>query len=244
MNSNKANRKGLKVVTAGTIFTTAMLALSTYAPSVTMAQAGQIPLNSKQPVTITLLTPNYYPSTKGAPRVGAPVGQVAINAIIAGYEVLHPNVKIVDITPPPWGALSSWVMSHAANGTLPDILENGAGYFTATEDPSELMDLTPYLNQPSPYNHSAKTWADTFLPGLLTQTNSSFLGPQYEIATDWYIIHALYYNATLLHKLHLSAPTTVAQLLSDLKVIKAREPLSGNAPLIPGMKRWPLLTRY
>ena len=133
-------------------------------------------------------------------------------------------MKIVDITPPSWGALSSWVLSHAANGSLPDILENGAGYFTTTEDPSELINLAPYLNQPSPYNHTAKTWAGTFRNGLLQETNSSFLGPEYEIATDWYVIHALFYNASLLQRLHLTPPQTVAQLLTDLKVIKTKDP--------------------
>lgn len=195
------------------------------APTVGMTAAAALhraPASGKK-ITVTLLTPNYYPSTKTHPRVGAPVGQVAISHIIAAYEKLHPNVRIDDITPPPWSALKSWVSSHAANHSLPDILENGAGYFTVPELSSELVNLTPYLNKPNPYNHSAKTWAGTFIPGLLERTNENFLGPEYEIATDWYIIHALWYNATILNRLHLKPPQTVAQLMTDLKVIKAKD---------------------
>ena len=74
---------------------------------------------------------------------------------------------------------------------------------------------------------------DTFIPGLLAETNANFLGPQYEIATDWYIIHSLWYNKTLLNRLHLPVPSTVAQLFNDLKVIKAKDhaviPIEGQS---------------
>ncbi|MCY0900268.1 MAG: ABC transporter substrate-binding protein [Firmicutes bacterium] len=183
----------------------------------------RVAASSGKKIVITLLTPNYYPSTKKNPRVGAPVGQVDIKYIIADYEKLHPNVVIDDITPPPWSALSSWVASHAADNDLPDILENGPGYFTTTEDPSELVNLGPYLKQKNPYNPSKPSWADTFIPGLLDEANAN-LPAEYVVPTDWYIIHALWYNATVLNKLHLSPPKTVAQLFSDLKVIKAKDP--------------------
>lgn len=223
-----------KAMTLG-VSTAALLALPAvgFAAKAPAAMPSQIGLGSKQHVTLTLLTPNYYPSTKLHPRVGAPVGQVAISHIIASYEKLHPNVKIIDITPPPWGALTQWVTGHAANNSLPDILENGAGYFTVPEDSSELVNLSPYLRQKNPYNAKAKAWAGTFIPGLLAETNANFLGPQYEIATDWYIIHSLWYNKTLLNRLHLPVPSTVAQLFNDLKVIKAKDhaviPIEGQS---------------
>jgi len=221
-NKTKASWKVLTMgIGAAALMALPAMGFTSKAPAATTSQIG---LNSKQHVTITLLTPNYYPSTKLHPRVGAPVGQVAISSIIANYEKLHPNVRVVDITPPPWGALTEWVTSHAADHSLPDILENGAGYFTVDEDSSELVDLAPYLNKKNPYNSSAKTWASSFVPGLLDETNANFLGPEYEIATDWYIIHSLWYNQTILTKLHLKAPSTVAQLLADLKVIKAKDP--------------------
>lgn len=229
----KESRVNWKVMTIG-VGSAMLLAMPAMGFTAKPAATGsQIPLTSKQHVTITLLTPNYYPSTKLHPRVGAPVGQDAIASIIASYERIHPNVKVIDIVPPPWSALTSWVTSHASNHSLPDILENGAGYFTVPEDASELVNLTPYLNRPNPYNKTAKTWAGTFTPGLLAQTNSKFLGPEYEIATDWYIIHAMFYNQSLLTRLHLKAPQTVAELLSDLKVIKAKDhavtPIEGQS---------------
>ncbi len=224
MNQAKGRQPSWKVIGLG-MSSAVLMAMPTLGFTARHASMpAQLPLNTKQHVRITLLTPNYYPSTKAHPRVGAPVGQIAISRIIASYEHLHPNVTVVDINPPPWSALTSWVTSHAANGSLPDILENGGGYFTVPEDASELVNLTPYLNRPSPYNHSAKTWAGTFRTGLLAETNNKFLGPEYEISTDWYIIHALWYNQTLLSRLHLTPPKTVAQLLSDLKVIKAKDP--------------------
>lgn len=178
---------------------------------------------SGKKITVTLLTPNYYPSTKKHPRVGVPVGQVDIRNIIADYEKLHPNVVIDDITPPPWSALNSWVTSHAADHSLPDILEGGFGYFTPAEDPSEFVNLSGYLSKPNPDNKSASSWAGTFIPGLLDRVNANVSG-EYGVPVDWYVIHTLWYNKTLLQQLHLQPPKTVAELLQDLKVIKAKDP--------------------
>lgn len=126
----------------------------------------------------------------------------AFDEAIKGYEKLHPNVRINQI-PVPVRSYAAWVRTQLAGETAPDI----TGLLTLDEDfiSRNFIPLTPWLDQPNPYNArtdlAAVPWRDTFIDGLtamsnLTPTSGEICGVSLQLNSL-----RLFYNRELLREI-------------------------------------------
>lgn len=145
---------------------------------------------------------------------------------IKAYEKAHPGVTInytyYNYDPQFLTALKA----AAKSGTLPDIIGLQPGSLTQQYRP----DLTP-LN-----TLAAKTWGSSWeqkiYPVDLQQMrmgNPSGNNNVYMIPHESQVL-AIWYNKQIFAKLHISVPTTMAQLIADAKKIKA----AGYIPMFQG----------
>jgi raffinose/stachyose/melibiose transport system substrate-binding protein len=94
-----------------------------------------------------------------------------INQIAAEYHKLHPEVSIVQDAVPE-GTYGSWLVTQLMGGTAPDIIEPGMvwGYVLLSMYNRYFIPITPYVNQPNPYNAGTSLegvpWRKTFKDGM------------------------------------------------------------------------------
>lgn len=126
----------------------------------------------------------------------------AFDAAIAGYEKLHPEVRVRQI-PVPVRSYAAWTRTQLVGGTAPDI----TGMLTLNEEliSRYYLPLTPWLDQPNPYNAGTELadtpWRDTFVDGLtamrnLTPTSGEVCGITLQVNSV-----RLFYNRELLREI-------------------------------------------
>jgi ABC-type glycerol-3-phosphate transport system substrate-binding protein len=139
--------------------------------------------------------------------------------LIHEYEKTHPNIHIKFISGPSSNEVA-WLDTQLAGGTAPDVIT-----LETNEQPWRDLDkgwwddLTKYANAPDPYVKGNKRWIDLLTPGaakLLRFAN----GRIYSMSTTGFDV-AYIYNKTIFAKLHITPPTTWAQMLADFQKIKA-----------------------
>ncbi|MCF7688089.1 MAG: extracellular solute-binding protein [Cephaloticoccus sp.] len=126
----------------------------------------------------------------------------AFDAAIAGYQAIHPNVRITQI-PVPVKSYAAWTRTQLVGETAPDL----TGMLTLNEEliSRYYLPLSPYLDQPNPYNAGSNLesvpWRDTFIDGLsamrnLTPTSGEICGVTLQLNSL-----RLFYNKDLLHEI-------------------------------------------
>lgn len=83
-----------------------------------------------------------------------------IEAIIAKYEKLHPDVRIHQQFQP-YNGYEQWILTQVLGGTAPDIMEYSYVLAQKRLNARFLVPLTEYVNEENPYNPGLK-WKDTF----------------------------------------------------------------------------------
>lgn len=157
----------------------------------------------------------------------------SMDAIIADYERLHPDVRIKQNTVPikTWFA---WQRAQWTGGNTPDLMQLGKGtnddtiarYYTA---------LTPYVDQPNPYNVGTPLeglpWRKTFVEGLgsggvFYHSFSEIFGIPAQVNTL-----RLYYNRDLLREITGSEqpPSTPEELIALRPAVDAWRARTGQA---------------
>lgn len=126
----------------------------------------------------------------------------AFDHAIAGYQKLHPHVRIRQI-PVPVRSYAAWTRTQLIGETAPDI----TGMLTLNEEliSRYYLPLTPHLGRPNPYNAGTELenvpWRDTFVDGLtairnLTPTSGEVCGVTLQVNTL-----RLFYNRELLREI-------------------------------------------
>ena len=178
---------------------------------------------SSNNVTLTVWT--YY---TGAQQ------QAALKAQDALFEASNPNVTVQQVFVP-GSELDSKLLAEAAVKSGPDVvLTNVVVDFFELSDAGALYNLTSDWNS---YPDRSQ------FPAASVWTNGK--GRIYDLMSYSNLL-GLYYNKTILDQYHLTPPKTIAQLVADMKVVKAGgkyTPLAAaDSPTVDGAWTWfPLL---
>ncbi|MCU0792055.1 MAG: extracellular solute-binding protein [Opitutaceae bacterium] len=160
----------------------------------------------------------------------------AMDAVIADYEALHPDVRIRQNTVPikSWHA---WQRAQWTGGTTPDLMQLGKG----TNDDTVARyyhALTPHIEAPNPYNAGSPLeglpWRQTFVEGLNSgavyfASFSEVFGIPAQVNTL-----RLYYNKTLLSEITGSdrPPSTPEELFALRAAVQSWRQTS-KRPVVP-----------
>jgi len=109
-------------------------------------------------------------------RVGHPHLQSgmreAFAAAIESYQRLHPNISVTQVAVPQ-RIYPIWARVQLVGGTAVDILST----FNVPDPTRHFVSLTPWLDEPNPYNAGTSlegiTWRNTFFDGLSSQLSLS-----------------------------------------------------------------------
>lgn len=125
----------------------------------------------------------------------------AIDAIIARYEELNPDVRVVQIAVP-GTAYTRYVRTQLIGGIAPDLIE----FSGASSDivPRFFEPISNYVAEPNPYNVGTPlegmSWRDTFIDGLNTPASYIDRLSNYYSITMCVVTLRLFYNPELLEK--------------------------------------------
>lgn len=128
----------------------------------------------------------------------------AFRRVIAEYEKLHPNVRVIQM-PVTERVYGQWLNTHLISGTAPDISERGMARLAY--DPQYMsrffVPLTEEVNSVNPYNAGtpveALAWRETFIDGLR--------GGYIEMLQDYFSVPLclytcrLFYNKDIMRKI-------------------------------------------
>lgn len=196
--------------------------------------------------TITLFAGDFTPPAVANPVPGqASVPRLAMQQLAQSWEKAHPGVQIkfIDIRVPHQDN-NVILRTRLVGGTAPDIFSFGvdgsaAGvenqYFVA----NLILDLTPYLEKPSPYNTGSATWNDSFVSPW--QTAGRLPSGKYATVPYTGIGTGIFYNPTITTKLGLRMPPrTWAEFIADQQKIKASGYFAMSTNVCCGLQgSWP-----
>jgi len=126
----------------------------------------------------------------------------AYDRLIADYERLHPNVRIVQL-PVPVRVWPAWQQTQLAGGTAPDIMQIGPNRGGTDETIARhFLPLSAVVRAPNPYNAdtplAGQPWQGTFFDGLTSPwVFFPALQEIYGLPTQLMSLR-LFYNADLL----------------------------------------------
>jgi multiple sugar transport system substrate-binding protein len=159
---------------------------------------------ASQPVTITFAN---WAEAEAATRPG-------IDAIVQAFEASHPSIR-VKMEPISFTDIGHTLVLQVRSGNTPDVAELSGNDTFSVAAAGGLQPLAKF---------ATGSYTKTVLPNELNQ--GKYQGSL--IAIPWTDAPtALWYNKTILAQAGLdpnSPPTTINALLSDMKVIKAKEP--------------------
>jgi len=187
--------------------------------------------------TITMYAGGYNPPAAVAKVPGqTAVNHFALQTLATQWQRTHPGVHIKFVSLPAQGSdLFAILRTRLTGGTAPDIF-----FFQPSQQDTFLranliLDLTPYVNSPTPYVKGNKRWQDVFLPPWSTYARTT--AGQYATVPQDLVSTGVFYNAAVAKKLGLHLPpSNFAEFLADLKKAKAAGYLPFDAPnwgLIP-----------
>ncbi len=145
----------------------------------------------------------------------------AYNGMIAEYEKIRPDVKVVQL-PVPVRAWPAWQQTQLIGGTAPDIMQIGPNRGATDETIARhFLPLTAHVQRPNPYNAGTPLenhpWRNTFYDGL---TSAWVFFPSlqdvYGVPTQLMSLR-FYYNAELLHQV--TGSTEVPSNLAEFQAL-------------------------
>lgn len=145
--------------------------------------------------------------------------------IVAAFEKKYPNIK-VKLTQYQTDTYLSALATGASNRSLPDVFFEGLGDTLAHEyeDAGLIKNLTPYAVKGD--------WSMKF--SALSQKLLNYKGKWWEMPL-YDVAMGIWYRKDIFTKLHISAPTTFAEFVNDLAVIKK----AGYTPIsLGGQDYW------
>jgi len=162
----------------------------------------------------------------------------ALNAIIAEYEKLHPDVKVIQM-PVTEKVYGQWLNTHLVSGDPPDLAE--IGFAKMATDAQYLsrffMPLTELIDNPNPYNKGTPIedlpWRETFIDGMR--------GGYVELLQDYFsapttlCTYRLFYNKDLLREATGSdrPPGTLDELFAACEAIRRFAKQKDNRKMVP-----------
>jgi len=121
----------------------------------------------------------------------------SFDAAIESYQQLHPNINVTQVAVPQ-RIYPIWARVQLVGGTAVDILST----FNVPDPTRHFVALTPWLDEPNPYNAGTSlegtTWRDTFFDGLSSQLSLS--EEIYAIMLQT-VSHRLFINVDLLREI-------------------------------------------
>ena len=161
----------------------------------------------------------------------------AFNEMAQEYQKIHPNVRVVQDAIPE-SVYGQWLSTQIIGGTAPDLVEMGMipyqlmlAYYNRY-----CMVLTPYVNQPNPYNKDNQfadtPWRNTYRDGM----SSSYINEMQEFMSVPLSAFALrvFYNKDLLRLVNGTgeAPKNFMEFKEVCEKAKDMKDSQGR-PLIP-----------
>ena len=171
----------------------------------------------------------------------------AYDRIAAEYMQLHPGVRVEQM-PVPEQIWANWLRTQLIGGTAPELIEI-QGYKGETNEmlANYFVPLTPYLEQPNPYNRdndlAQVSWRDTFIDGLSHGYNQELL-QYYGIPSSMFTIR-VFYNRPLWRTIFgaETLPHTYEEMITDCRRAAAYHEASGQSvvPLAGAASNAPFL---
>lgn len=167
---------------------------------------------------ISIYPQNYYNPDAN------PEGAAVVEALVAEYEALHPDVS-VDLIPYVGDSneYRTWLLTRLSANQAPNI--TWEQYSDRNREGDEVwVDLTDYFEMPNPYvpagQPGSERWGDLFPDYVLAQTQSRD-GRWYQVNLDW-VETGLYYNQELFDEMGISADwSSYTDFLGDCETLKA-----------------------
>lgn len=141
-------------------------------------------------------------------------------SIIQKYEEKNPNVHIkLDLSAPKDGsAWRTWLTTTLVGGNAPEIVPTHFSWSQEDLKKELLMDLTPYYEEPNPYNDN-QIWKDTFSETITSQLIHPEL-QRYSGVSLQTVAVRIYYNLDLFEELGLEVPETWQEFMEIQEVIQ------------------------
>jgi len=168
--------------------------VASYLSAVYWVFTKSTPLIDERKITVRLA---HWQIEKGPPE--------GIDAVIARYEELNPEVRVQQVKVP-GQVYRQWMRANFAGNNAPDIVEYGAWLDGLADLPVRYFDpLTKDLLKPNPYNEGTTLeglpWLNTFVDELQEQRVNSPEPGQYYAVTLTQISLRLFCNVNLLRKI-------------------------------------------
>jgi len=128
--------------------------------------------------------------------------------IEAKYEAMFPDVDIQFVEVPSGQGQDEWMTTQLVAGTAPEVFWIQRGWITRDYKKGWLVNLTPYLNEKSPYNDKYDTWYDIFQVPCI-EAGKAPDGNIYMLTCD-IVGTGQFYNKTAFASLGVEVPETWA----------------------------------
>ncbi|MCX7002092.1 MAG: extracellular solute-binding protein [bacterium] len=158
------------------------------------------------------------------------VGEVnrAFADVVAAYEQLHPEIKIV--LEPSLGNLREYLVTQLSAGTAPDIVMCNVEDVWGDVHKGWYVPLDAYLEEPNPYcaagQPGAQHWWDQFAYQAISRAKTGPDGKMYCITYDM-VETAIFYNKDIFRKVGVTPPTTWDEFEALMCTLRA----AGYTPL-------------
>jgi len=156
------------------------------------------------------------------------------------YENMFPDVDIEFAEVPSGQGSDEWMTTQLVAGTAPEVFWMQRGYVNRDYKKGWLANLTPYLNEKSPYvpADEYESWYDTFQPPVINSGKAPD-GDIYMLTYD-IVGTGQFYNQTLFNDLGVKVPETWADFMAMQQEIKdsGTVPFSMSMSLDGGVTLW------
>ena len=150
----------------------------------------------------------------------------AMDVVIAEYEKLHPNVRVIQM-PVTEKVYAQWLNTHLISGDAPELAEMGMSSLINNDQYviRYFLPMTELIDQPNPYDRGTPLekipWRETFVDGMRGSYKER-LQDYYGIPTTFTNMR-LFYNKDMVRRVTGSdkPPRTFGQLLDLCKAIRA-----------------------
>ncbi len=145
----------------------------------------------------------------------------ALDAMIARYEELNPEVRVEQVAVP-GNLYKQWLRTQLIGGSAPDIIEFGSFWGGVDDIPPRFFDpISRYVEEPNPYNDGTSLegmkWRDTFRDGLNTPDAYIENLSNYYAVTLCMTSMRVFYNPSLLREI--SGSETLPATYREMRVL-------------------------